>query len=500
MSESCEESIRDKKIYSHRFCDAIPVKRIIKAINNGYMFNADFWKKNVLLLDDSSSFFNKHANGENICVKNDDVYDRGFLKVSIDDLNKDKFITRKFEFEITNVTDIKKTINEINDQHENFNNECYNITNNCYKNNTDPYLNIFELTKILSFDSKQLDLLCVYTKLIVLMNSLANTEYLQFCRLMFLGNPEKETLLNEKNKREKYNKKTEIEISHKPKYIKQITTRLDSGSDSDSDLDSDSGSGSENYSNCNNRSDIHSDYDPSELSFHGGSDFSELSLSRRKTICPEQNKSRIVQLNESGSSYLMIDYLPEKLQDVLFDDMWKLHPTKKHKIIMYEKEVEVNRYSKSYLNTPTDLSHTTSKSYMYSGFDVSENNDELPEEFCPFYEYMTAQDSRFNQVIANWYEDDNDYIAQHSDCQKEMICNAKISIISFYKEINDSRTLIMKPKKNKNDSIADRFEIIMPHGSIVTMCGDTQNNYTHGIDKEDESFQRLSLSFRQMEN
>lgn len=115
MAESCEESIRDKKIYSHRFCDAIPVKRIIKAINNGYMFNADFWKKNVLLLDDSSSFFNKHANKKNICVKNNDVYDRGFLKVSIDDLNKDKFITTKFKFEITDVTDTKKTINEIND-------------------------------------------------------------------------------------------------------------------------------------------------------------------------------------------------------------------------------------------------------------------------------------------------------------------------------------------------------------------------------------------------
>lgn len=45
---------------------------------------------------------------------------------------------------------------------------------------------------------------------------------------------------------------------------------------------------------------------------------------------------------------------------------------------MYEKEVEVNRYSKSYLNTWTDLTPTKTRSYMYSGFDTSTNNDPLP--------------------------------------------------------------------------------------------------------------------------
>ena len=56
-----------------------------------------------------------------------------------------------------------------------------------------------------------------------------------------------------------------------------------------------------------------------------------------------------------------------------FDKMWSLHPSEKHKIIMYQKEVEVSRYSKSYMNTPTDLSHTVNRSYMYSGFDTAKN-------------------------------------------------------------------------------------------------------------------------------
>lgn len=39
----------------------------------------------------------------------------------------------------------------------------------------------------------------------------------------------------------------------------------------------------------------------------------------------------------------------------------------------------------------------------------------------PIYEYVKKIDERYNQVIVNWYEDENDYIAPHSDCQIGMI-------------------------------------------------------------------------------
>ena len=42
---------------------------------------------------------------------------------------------------------------------------------------------------------------------------------------------------------------------------------------------------------------------------------------------------------------------------------------------------------------------------MYSGFDTTKNNDELPEVFRPFYEYMRTKDANYNQAVINWYKD-----------------------------------------------------------------------------------------------
>jgi alkylated DNA repair dioxygenase AlkB len=107
-----------------------------------------------------------------------------------------------------------------------------------------------------------------------------------------------------------------------------------------------------------------------------------------------------------------------------------------------------------------------------------------------------------NQVIANWYEDKNDYIASHADCQKCMIDDAKISIISLYpnNDITNFRFLEIKPKQTTN-SLADIFKIRLDHGSIITMCGTTQDEFVHGVSKTNlDVLPRISLSFRQMIN
>lgn len=99
---------------------------------------------------------------------------------------------------------------------------------------------------------------------------------------------------------------------------------------------------------------------------------------------------------------------------------------------MHEKEVEVSRFSKSYLQTPNNLKHTATRSYMYSGFDTSKNNEKLPYIFNSFYYFMKREDNRYNQVIVNWYRNEEDFIAPHSDCQRGMVENSKISLISLY--------------------------------------------------------------------
>jgi len=214
-------------------------------------------------------------------------------------------------------------------------------------------------------------------------------------------------------------------------------------------------------------------------------------------------KPRAIQLNELGTSYILIDYLPQKLEELglkTFNDMWNLHPSEKHKIIHYKKEIEVYRYSQSYLNTPTNLDHVEYSSYMYSGYDTSKNNIELPNLFKPFYDHMTQLDNKYNQVIANWYDDNNDFIAKHSDCTRNIIENPKISILSLNPSIsNNNRYLHIRPKKKNLQSLEDNILIELTHGSIITMCGDTQKEFVHSINKQtDFCPKRISLSFRQM--
>ena len=105
---------------------------------------------------------------------------------------------------------------------------------------------------------------------------------------------------------------------------------------------------------------------------------------------------------------------------------------------MYLTEVEVHRWPQSYLNTPRcELNVIKNKSYMYSGFNTETNNNLLPPQFQLYYDYFKAQNRGYNQVIANWYENEKDYISYHGDCEIGMIPNAEISIVSLYGINND---------------------------------------------------------------
>lgn len=82
-----------------------------------------------------------------------------------------------------------------------------------------------------------------------------------------------------------------------------------------------------------------------------------------------------------------------------------------------------------------------------------------------------------------------------------MIHNADISLLSLYPNLNDrnARELHVTPKQG-TVSVFDKFVVMLSHGCVVTMCGTTQNEYTHGIPKAQQQVTpRISLSFRKME-
>ena len=414
--------------------------RILKAVKYGYTFTNLFWYHydNLILNPDKKQE-----------IKPTEL---NYYHIKLEDLDPNEFKLDEIEIIPSDKTNVKLTLSEIANQYQ--------------KIALTPKT---KLPILLKFTNEDIILLKKYIKLIVLQNSLSDVDYLEIkigglCFSIDKNNIKCEVLSDYKED-EKDDDETPI--------LKKKNIKIKKEDDDETPI------------------------------------LKKTNIFKKniKNILPNKEFQKVIQLNESGSAYILIDYISDNLQLInteLFSSMWDLHPEQKHKIIMYEKEVEVNRYSKSYLNTWTDLTHTKTSSYMYSGYDTLSNNDELPEIFKPYYEFMKNIDNKYNQVIVNWYENENDYIAPHADCQRGMVKNSKIAILTLnecfientrYFEITPNYILMI----SDNKPLADIFKIKLEHGSIITMCGTTQDNFLHQIKKENKKIgKRISLSFRQM--
>ena len=213
-------------------------------------------------------------------------------------------------------------------------------------------------------------------------------------------------------------------------------------------------------------------------------------------------------ITKSGSAWIMIGQLPDPLKSYgreNFEKLFNLHPEERGKVIMGDgpniRETESPRWHEAYLKTPA-WNPSLETSYMFSGIEKakSPNRNDLPEMFRPFYEHMNTL-GRYNQVVANWYKDGNDFIAFHSDYSYGMPKDTDVAILSLYPSDADYRIFSIRAKQNEtaSDAVFNRIDIKVRHGSILFMHGDTQDKFRHGIPKMDTSSKRVSLTFRQFE-
>lgn len=101
----------------------------------------------------------------------------------------------------------------------------------------------------------------------------------------------------------------------------------------------------------------------------------------------------------------------------------------------------------------------------------------------------------FNSCLINKYEDGDKLIKPHSDHQTTFGEKPVVAILS----IGDTRRLHFRPisylqtkKKTNKDFYYD-----LEHNSLLVMAGDTQKEYCHSIDKENNKDLRYSLTFRE---
>lgn len=210
-------------------------------------------------------------------------------------------------------------------------------------------------------------------------------------------------------------------------------------------------------------------------------------------------------LTKDRLSWITIGSLPIELKEygsTNFSEMFNLHPPERQKIIMYNKEVEVSRYQQSYLNTPSYTPNLLkSRSYMYSGFDTSKNNTDLPAKFKKYLDFVNSLGRGiYNQVTINWYSDGSDYIALHSDCEEKLKHHSPIIIITLNEHDTYLREFIIRSKFDNENVIYNKMSIDLENGTVITMGGNTQKMFMHGVPKAHDSVsRRISLSFRQIE-
>ncbi|MDT0593381.1 alpha-ketoglutarate-dependent dioxygenase AlkB family protein [Glaciecola petra] len=94
----------------------------------------------------------------------------------------------------------------------------------------------------------------------------------------------------------------------------------------------------------------------------------------------------------------------------------------------------------------------------------------------------------FNSVLANLYRDGSDSMGMHADDEPELGVNPTIASVS----LGQTRRFTFKQKQSK-----ESVKIELQHSSLLTMAGQTQTYWQHGMNKSrTQTGPRINFTFR----
>ena len=130
------------------------------------------------------------------------------------------------------------------------------------------------------------------------------------------------------------------------------------------------------------------------------------------------------------------------------------------------------------------------KPYTYSGITLQPNawsSDLLELKQAVEKEAKTS----FSSVLLNRYRDGKDYVGWHTDAEKELGRNPIIGSVNF----GASRKFQLRRINNRKE----KFEVVLGHGSLLVMMGETQHYWQHQVPKTAKKIdERINLTFRKM--
>lgn len=133
------------------------------------------------------------------------------------------------------------------------------------------------------------------------------------------------------------------------------------------------------------------------------------------------------------------------------------------------------------------------KSYQPADSNSSKTNSWTPELLSLKERIENEFGYRFNGVLLNLYRDNNDSVAWHRDKESRYGKRPVIASIS----LGQTRNFDFR----KKDHHQSKYSLPLPHGSLLIMKGDLQENWEHRIAKSATPMkERINLTFRLINN
>lgn len=181
---------------------------------------------------------------------------------------------------------------------------------------------------------------------------------------------------------------------------------------------------------------------------------------------------------------LLLDprWLPADAADQLFAALRAGIDWEVHRIRLFGRELDSPRLSR--------WIGDEGASYRYSG--VRHPPAPWPRALGALRKAVSAAaGERFNAVLANLYRDGADCMGWHSDDEPELGAQPIIASLS----LGATRKFTLKSRH----AGGGKLELMLGHGSLLVMRGDTQSNYRHALPRTKQKVgERINLTFRRI--
>ena len=173
------------------------------------------------------------------------------------------------------------------------------------------------------------------------------------------------------------------------------------------------------------------------------------------------------------------NFLSREEADLLKNLLLKNTPWEQRAQKMYDKTVLTPRLTAWFSdNSSSDLDGN-----------VSGANPWTPELYALKEKIEKEFGYQFNGVLLDLYRDNNDSVAWHRDKESRYGKRPVIASIS----LGETRNFDFR----KKDHHQSKYSLPLPHGSLLIMKGDLQENWEHRIAKSKLSMkERINLTFR----